>query len=599
MKILFASMNARLGMCFINRVSFAFFLHNVTTFAFAFANRRCLFIAFQDKKRAAAADAAPRDGDKALHCRAKRRRVSTDVGSVGVDKGFALYLQGELGMRPVTVANKLRLVGRLWAAMDCGRMDVSSPSTIFATMCRKGAVGILQTMRLAVVGRSFAPRMALTLAQLCDWYVHRAEREGDQDAADLAAVRQLGTDARRCHRDSSSRLWNVCVKEEPSMTLRDVHVDEQFASFVRHREGISSQMVQRRVLCMERFWAAIDCGGNDINSPAAISAIIQKGALDRLQSMRLFSLEKSWTKFTAVALRSWCQWQLTKLESDSSVDGQLRVQLRADIYLAQFAAAHWYKRCRPSLGARSRARKRTDAQRIDRLAGFEVARSAACRAMRDLADLVAAHEGKTHMRASDQVLASSIMCGLVFSLTVAGRSKAWVLMKERWARQQIFATGLDYFEFTDHKTWGSLGDDVCFIPPCIKRAFEEYWKLPLCCPTELALRSPSGKPVWMPTALLNYSKRYLPGDAQAYGVNLLRKYFTKGMYAAAGLSDPVSNRDVVACGMHAHNTAVKDYLALTPPELADIRRRAYISVMGGEPPEWPERDPASRANVSE
>ena len=107
MKILFASMNARLGMCFINRVSFAFFLHNVTTFAFAFANRRCLFIAFQDKKRAAAADAAPRDGDKALHCRAKRRRVSTDVGSVGVDKGFALYLQDELG-RAWTLRRRVR-----------------------------------------------------------------------------------------------------------------------------------------------------------------------------------------------------------------------------------------------------------------------------------------------------------------------------------------------------------------------------------------------------------------------------------------------------------------------------------------------------------
>ena len=98
MKILFASMNARLGMCFINRVSFAFFLHNVTTFAFAFANRRCLFIAFQDKKRAAAADAAPRDGDKALHCRAKRRRVSTDVGSVVLDNPLPVHIQALLGM---------------------------------------------------------------------------------------------------------------------------------------------------------------------------------------------------------------------------------------------------------------------------------------------------------------------------------------------------------------------------------------------------------------------------------------------------------------------------------------------------------------------
>ena len=98
MKILFASMSARLGMCFTNCVPFTFFLHNVTTFAFAFANRRCLFLAFQDKKRAAAADAAPRDGDKALHCRAKRRRVSTDVGSVVLDNPPPVHIQALLGM---------------------------------------------------------------------------------------------------------------------------------------------------------------------------------------------------------------------------------------------------------------------------------------------------------------------------------------------------------------------------------------------------------------------------------------------------------------------------------------------------------------------
>ena len=559
----------------------------------AFAKMSLLALTNQDRKRAAAAalgTASPNLTDP----------LAT-LEDHYVDKGFALYLEGELGIRPPSVANKLRILRRLLAAMDCGHMGVNS-SAILATLCRKGIAGIMQSIRVAGVNRSLAQRMALTLVQLCDWDLHRAGREGGHDAADLAAVQKLSTDARRWHRDSSSTLWNLSAEEE-SITLRDVALDGRFASYIQHHEGMSAKVVKLREQCMERFWAAIDCAGIDINSPDAIATMIREGALTRLQSTRLFALDKSWTRKIAKALRSWCEWQLQRLAMDSAYRGDHRVQLLELINAAKSAAVHWYRRCRPICVARCRARKRTDAVKILRLADLGVARSAACLAMRELADLVSANEGRTHLSVSDQTLATSIVCGLIYSLTVAGRSKPWVHMKESWARKQLFDNGMDYFAFKGHKTWRSLGDDVCYIAPVIKRVFEEYWKLPSCCrtkfalrsrATKLALRSPSGVAVKMREALLAYSKRYLPDHVQPYGVNLQRKRFTKGIVSAAYLTDAMSNRDAVACGMHSHSTAVGDDLSLTPSELAGVRKRAFIRVMGGEPPEWPERDPASQ-----
>ena len=98
----------------------------------------------------------------------------------------------------------------------------------------------------------------------------------------------------------------------------------------------------------------------------------------------------------------------------------------------------------------------------------------------------------------------------------------------------------------------------------------------------------------MTSSLREFSKKRLSGT-HPIGVNICRKRFAQALILATGIT-PDKVKEIETVGKHKFDTALRDYLALSHEQEAEICRVAFIKVIG-VPPGFPDEEAIVSADV--
>jgi len=366
------------------------------------------------------------------------------------------------------------------------------------------------------------------------------------------------------------------------------------------QENFKNNSVEPCDVAIRRFLGLFDLPlGVDIYGVDLLKELYKKELITKVRALDILHPSRSWSRKMNSALKHYCQFQIENSErNDDSHStfkiGSLKNKLRG-----------WGKKSSEEHRIACMARKRVDADRIEKFAPDDVMKNAAIRAYRDLLAIHGKNSGKAVISKIDLRRASVALAGAIFTCSWAGRDGEWKVMTRSHVWKQLHSHK-DFLVCPRHKLADKMGEAVKHMYPGLQTAFRLYMELPRLAPNEAP--APSEKvtaelkkigvdvkdllftPVKGSSGLVSFSSllqtfgtRYLP-NTQAPGVNLMRKKFHKSCIMTFQKTDIL--KDIEIADKHASKTALQHYLCLTQQEQGDTSARIYRKAMG-EPPDFP------------
>ena len=377
--------------------------------------------------------------------------------------------------------------------------------------------------------------------------------------------------------------WNVGAESEdvrrsswPLLPNRKVPMQSFFVYLV-NAKGLEDLSAQGHLLRMTYFFGMFDLP-TEFSQEAFMAALFSSGAAEQWAALPIMSPERPTTRNMMTAVLHYVDFLILQCERRQHREACRCLNLlRADVLKPL---------CRRTLKARAIDENRLreeDAERLLKLPKAEVLREVVREAMIDLHHVWEDCRARGAPTLYNKGIANTIMIGLVFCNSYAGRPGEWTRLR-RCQVEEMINDEMTLLTFKKHKTawkYGSLGRHV---PPGNRAAMAKMLDIHPAT-AELFFDPPrlETKLVSCNALLRRFSAVYAP-EYQPIQATLMRKLFH-----SKALEEPTADRmfeELCKADKHSLKVGKRNYVAANAAQ--DARRTAAVyKVILGDPVSWP------------
>ena len=377
--------------------------------------------------------------------------------------------------------------------------------------------------------------------------------------------------------------WNVGAESEdvrrsswPLLPNSKVPL-QRFFVYLVNAKGLEDTSAQGHLLRMTYFFGMFDLP-TDFSQEGFMAAFFSSGIAEQWAALPIMSPERPTTRNMTSALLHYVDFLILDCERRQHREaGRCINLLRADVLKPL---------CKRTLKARAIDENRLreeDAERLLKLPKPEVLREAIREAMIDLHHVWEACRARGAPALYHKGIANTIMLGLVFCNSYAGRPGEWTRLK-RCQVEEMLKDKKSLLTFRKHKTawkYGSLGRHV---PPGNRAAMAKLLDIHPAT-AELFFDPPrlETKLVSCNALLTRFSAVYTP-EYQPLQATLMRKLF----HSKALEERPADRMFKALCKSDKHSLkcGLKSYVAANAAQDARMTAAVYKAILG-DPVEWP------------
>ena len=312
------------------------------------------------------------------------------------------------------------------------------------------------------------------------------------------------------------------------------------------------------------------------------------GIMSELQDTKLFAPSRSWTNKLLFDLKDLIDFEHKRCLTKGWKNAAAKLTKLKAADMASYGKIANKKKHESTL-----KRNKDDTKRLKEFPSKSFIKESVQRAMVHLQLLADKWEGHDRMDIPEveRAHATTCMCAILYLNGHGGRSQEW---QDGLAQHvmQVLNSGVDFIEFSKHKTAHVYGDVVKWLAPGTISAAHTYSKIPGgSCPKFLKPVRAATKMASIAHFLHRFGVLFWGKKDQYPTVNLCRKRLHTELDKRTRKNDV--KKLMTAVDRNSPHVAGKHYVCTDPADEAEIIEAVYKDIIG-QPVEWPAKEDMDR-----
>ena len=354
---------------------------------------------------------------------------------------------------------------------------------------------------------------------------------------------------------------------------------DDFHSYLITTQGLQPSTADSHIQKLRYFYGILEFKVAGFDHVDFMAGIYRSGLLNEMLRLPILSPQLATTKNIAAALSHFCDHLvLLSRRRDLRETTKCLVRMKSEILGPLKKQIHKEKR------AAAIRKNDRDADLLENFPPPDVMQAAVNESMLDLHFLTMNNVKKGEVDWQCKHAANTIMAGIIYLNSYAGRPGEWSTMTRRKV-EDFVASGSELLVIDKHKTVRTAGALGRWIPPGTAAAMRHVLRIhPADSKLFLVPAKAKKEVVGIAALLKRWGSVYIP-EYQWPMPTLVRKWFH------TAVADDVSGKDKLFASLcdfdgHSINTGKKNYVVSKPKQQASSSKAVYLSFVG-QPMPWP------------